>query len=204
MTGRVVPTNGQPLRVRTAPGGEIVTQLQPSDVFVTLAGPQCQGGYAWWQIRTAEGFEGWAAEGGPPEGYFVEPYTPMTAGESLAPLPTEAPTADVTAEITEAVEVTEAVVSGEVCELAPATRLAPQMRAITNTPNETLALRLGPADEQPSHQIPHATEVTILGDSRCQNGYRIWPVGVTFNGMVVVGWVSEGAEDQYFLDPLPQ
>src|SRR5690606_16683073 len=151
MTGRVVPTNGQPLRVRMAPGGEIVTQIQPSDVFVTLAGPQCQGGYAWWQIRTAEGAEGWAAEGGPPEGYFIEPYTPMTAGEALAPLPTatielvvatvtsapptEAPTAEVTAEATEVVEVTEVVSSGEICELAPVTRLAPQMQAVSNTPD---------------------------------------------------------------------
>lgn len=220
MTGRVVPTNGQPLRVRTAPGGEIITQIQPSDVFVTLAGPQCQGGYAWWQIRTADGAEGWAAEGGPPEGYFIEPYIPITAGEALAPLPTatielvvatvtpapptEAPTAEVTAEVTEAAEATEVVSSGEICELAPVTRLAPQTKAITNTPNETLALRLGPADELPSEQIPHGTEVTILGDYRCQNGYRIWPVGVTFNNMVVVGWVSEGTQQQYFLDPLPQ
>src|SRR5690606_4223862 len=170
-------------------------------------------------IRTADGAEGWAAEGGPPEGYFIEPYIPITAGEALAPLPTatielvvatvtpapptEAPTAEVTAEVTEAAEATEVVPSGEICELAPVTRLAPQTKAITNTPDEPLALRRGPADALPSEQIPHGTEVTILGDYRCQNGYRIWAVGVTFNNMVVVGWVSEGTQEQYFLDPLP-
>jgi hypothetical protein len=220
MTGRVVPTNGQPLRVRTTPGGEIVAQLSPSTVFVTLAGPQCQGGYAWWHLRTADGVEGWAAEGGSPGGYFVEPYTPVTVGDSLASLPTvttalvvttvtQTPTPALAVEVfpsatpTAVVEATEIVSPGAVCELAPATRLAPQMRALTNTPEGTLALRLGPTDEQPSEQIPHGTEVTVLGDARCQNGYRIWPVGVTINGMVVVGWVSEGTQEQYFLHPLP-
>lgn len=224
MTGRVVPTNGQPLRVRAEPGGTITSQISPSTVFVTLAGPQCQGGFAWWQVRTADGVEGWLAEGGSPGGYFVEPYTPMTVGDTLAALPTattalivatvtpeppaEAPTAEVTAESQAAeqptAEAAEVVSTGEVCELAPPARLAPQMRARTNTPDATLALRLGPADELPSQQIPHATELTVLGDARCQNGYRIWPVGVTLGGMVVVGWVSEGTQEQYFLDPQMQ
>jgi hypothetical protein len=217
MTARVVFANGLPLRVRTAPGGEIVTQIPEGTVFSILAGPQCRGSFAWWQIRTTDGIEGWSAEGGG-NGYFVEPYIPpadaLVALASVTPTappvimepPSPTPTPPTPAAVlptSTPMPVLAGAALDDSCGLAPAIRLAPQMHARTNTPDGTLALRLGPADEYPSNQIPHHSEVTILGDSRCQSGYRMWPVAVPLNGMIVVGWVSEGTQQQYFLEPLP-
>ncbi len=216
MMGRVAFTNGQPLRVRTAPGGDVVTQIAEGTVFNVLGGPECQGGYAWWQIRMESGVEGWSAEGDG-NGYFVEPYMPGAAVGNLAALPSPTPppvivvlpTATPTPQLQIAALPTATPTQGliiaapaDICNLAPATRLAPQMQARTNTPGGTLALRFSPTDEVPSHQVPHNVVVSILGEARCREGYRIWPVAVTLNGQVVTGWVSEGTQQSYFLDPV--
>lgn len=199
MMGRVTFTNGQPLRVRAAPGGDIVTQIAEGTVFNVLAGPECQGGYAWWQIRLENGVEGWSAEGDT-NGYFVEPFTPGAAVGNLAS-PTPPPVIAVLPTVT-ATAALQAAAPAESCDLAPVTRLAPQMQARTNTPGGTLALRFSPTDEFPGYQVPHNVVVSILGEARCREGYRIWPIAVTSGGQVVTGWVSEGTQQSYFLDPI--
>ncbi|MBZ0304324.1 MAG: SH3 domain-containing protein [Anaerolineae bacterium] len=214
-SARVAFTSGQPLRVRSAPGGNVVTQIPEGTVFAVLAGPECQGGYAWWQIRLESGVEGWSAEGSG-NGYFVEPFTSVTGVGGLAvpisPTPPQLiaapPTATSTPELMIAVLPTAtsgAVIAAPVdaCNLAPAARLQPQMQARTNTPGGTLAMRSNPSDELPSNQVPDGTVVIIVDSSRCREGYRIWPVAANLNGQVLAGWVSEGTQQQYFLDPLP-
>lgn len=70
---RVTFTDGQPLNVRNTPGGSRVGQMPEGTDFVIIGGPQCQGGYTWWQIqRTGVGaITGWVAEGDS-DGYYIE------------------------------------------------------------------------------------------------------------------------------------
>lgn len=51
------------LRVRDTPGGEYQFTLNVGIPFLIIGGPQCQGGYTWWQVRLNDGNTGWAAEG---------------------------------------------------------------------------------------------------------------------------------------------
>ncbi|MAS35985.1 MAG: hypothetical protein CL610_18400 [Anaerolineaceae bacterium] len=214
MSGRVSFTNGVPLRVRSAPGGDVVTQIGEGTAFNVIGGPQCQGGYAWWQIRTGNAVEGWSAEGDA-NSYFMEPGSGVVAG-NLAVLPTNTPTPELQiavlptstptpqlqiAVIPTATPQLQVAAPADPCNLAPQTRLQAGVQARTNTPNGTLAMRTSPTDELPSHQVPHDSLVTTLGESRCEGGYRVWPVAVTLNGEIVTGWVSEGTQQQYFLNP---
>lgn len=67
-------SNPSPLRMRSAPGGTFIVSLPEGTQFTIQGGPQCQGGYTWWQIRLSDGRTGWVAEGSQ-TGYFIEPLT---------------------------------------------------------------------------------------------------------------------------------
>lgn len=76
--GQVV--NGENLNLRRGPGTnyDIVTGIEPGEVFWVLDGPACAGAYTWYRVRYATGevfYEGWIAEGDF-EGYYVAPYLP--------------------------------------------------------------------------------------------------------------------------------
>ncbi|HLV35869.1 MAG TPA: SH3 domain-containing protein, partial [Spirillospora sp.] len=202
-SARVSFTNGIPLRVRATPGGQIITQIAEGTAFTVIGGPQCQGNYAWWQIRTSGGTEGWSAEGDV-NSYFIEPVQPRSQADVIVSLPTATPTPQLMIAVLPTATPGLVIAAPEdICNLAPTTRLQPQMQARTNTPGGTLAMRFSPTDEFPSNQIPHNSVVSVQGQSRCREGYRIWPVAVTLDGQIVTGWVSEGTQQQYFLDPLP-
>lgn len=67
VTGMQVQINtvgGEVLYLRDSPGtgGEIVVYLYDRMVVDVLDGPIVVDGYTWWQIRTADGDEGWAAQ----------------------------------------------------------------------------------------------------------------------------------------------
>lgn len=51
-----------------------LTRLQPGTTFTVLDGPRCADTWSWWQIRSADGWEGWIAEGGDRiDPYFICP-----------------------------------------------------------------------------------------------------------------------------------
>lgn len=73
-TAIVTVANDSSLNVRTQPNTEaqIVVILSPNATVSVLAGPICQTNRYWWQIRTSEGLEGWAAESNANR-YFLTP-----------------------------------------------------------------------------------------------------------------------------------
>lgn len=77
--GRVTE-NGRGLNLRRQPGTQSIqlAMLEPGDVFLVLAGPQCTDNYAWYFVRGENdggNFEGWIAEGDLSE-YYTEQYLP--------------------------------------------------------------------------------------------------------------------------------
>lgn len=64
MQVQINTVGGEVLYLRDSPGtgGEIVVYLYDRMVVDVLAGPIVVDGYTWWQIRTADGDEGWAAQ----------------------------------------------------------------------------------------------------------------------------------------------
>jgi hypothetical protein len=59
----VIATEGNPVPVRRAPGGQqVLTQLQNGTVVIVQNGRANQGGLLWREIRTVEGILGWVPE----------------------------------------------------------------------------------------------------------------------------------------------
>ena len=73
-TAIVTVASDSSLNVRSLPNTEaqIVTILSPNTTVTILAGPHCQTDRYWWQIRTSNGLEGWAAESNANR-YFLTP-----------------------------------------------------------------------------------------------------------------------------------
>lgn len=69
--GWVIPEPPEAVNVRDAPGGNKVAQIQPTEQFTVLEGPECNQTYSWWKIESETGVLGWIAEG--TDHYFVEP-----------------------------------------------------------------------------------------------------------------------------------
>lgn len=69
----VVPPQTSRLRSTTGMAGTVVTEAQPGENLLVIDGPRCANGYTWWQVRTLEGLEGWAAEGDADSYWLVEP-----------------------------------------------------------------------------------------------------------------------------------
>ena len=83
---RVIVEPGQTLRLRSAPSlsGATSARLDPGLILVVVQGPICADGYPWWQLQTAEGLLGWAAEGSGVV-YFLEPVSPASVTPSPVP-----------------------------------------------------------------------------------------------------------------------
>jgi hypothetical protein len=78
--GRVTFSNGLSVRVREEPSTDesvtVLFMLPEGTVFTVIGGPECAENWLWWEIEMANGVSGWASEGSPGEGYFLEPYNP--------------------------------------------------------------------------------------------------------------------------------
>jgi len=73
--GRVTYTNDdETLNLRSGPGVDysILVQIEPLESFFVLDGPQCAGGYTWFQVDY-KGRIGWIAEGDENQ-YYAEPF----------------------------------------------------------------------------------------------------------------------------------
>lgn len=74
----IVIDDGESLNLREDPGVENaqIMQLESGSLFYVLAGPECDGDYAWYRVRDdRSGEEGWIAEGEIGE-YYARPYLP--------------------------------------------------------------------------------------------------------------------------------
>ena len=83
--------SGQPtithLRATPTTQAQIVVNLVPGNQLIVTDGPQCADGYIWWQIRSANNFVGWVAEGDK-SGSFIVPIMPISAPTTI-PLASE-------------------------------------------------------------------------------------------------------------------
>ncbi|MCS7070098.1 MAG: Ig-like domain-containing protein, partial [Anaerolinea sp.] len=75
----VVSTGDEPLRLRaSAPAGEIRALIDAGATVTVLSESICADGYRWYEVQTADGKTGWAAEGDQ-AGYYLEPAAPAEA-----------------------------------------------------------------------------------------------------------------------------
>jgi hypothetical protein len=186
---RVTFTDGTPLRVRVAPGGSIITQLAEGVQMNVLGGPQCGNNFSWWQIQTNVNgslINGWVAEGDFAD-YYVEPL-PGGGGAVQAPTLAVAPS------------LTPVVIAND-CSQAPVQRLSMGKVAKVVITSGTLALYTNFEDAIPSNQIPPGAFLNVIEGPRCKQA-RFWRVQFSLNGQQLSGWVSEGTQSQYFLEPV--
>jgi nitrous oxidase accessory protein NosD len=67
-----------PNNVRSEPGSssKVIGMVQPGEILQITDGPQCADGYTWWYIHSADGLDGWTAEGDA-GGYWIVPLQPV-------------------------------------------------------------------------------------------------------------------------------
>lgn len=223
-SARVTFTNGIPLNVRTAPGGNLVTQLAEGTVVTVLDGPTCASDYLWWNIQfntNSGSASGWAAEGDA-DGYFLEPFVigdvnpppvvpqvpgriqapgivPTATPMRIAPVPTATPPRQIAAVPT----ATQGFIVQINCPQSPPSQLKVGDKARTVTQGGgTLAMRTELTDAIPTYQIPGMQNVEILAGPQCREGIRMWQVSTVLNGQTVTGWIAEGFGQVYYLLPL--
>lgn len=183
---QVSPAIGR-LNVRTEPGLEhpAVNQLTGSSVVNILTGPICDtANITWWQVEFDE-FVGWAAEGR--LGFYY--MQPVTAPAEM--VPDEEPPVDTAPDT--------GVVSLTCPELLP-----PRLEVDQQAMLRANILRLNIRD-QPSinglvvGQMSGGTPVTLLEGPTCGPADIVW-WRVEVAG--VSGWVAEGQDSVYFLEPV--
>ena len=191
-TARVTFTDGAPLNVRNAPSGDSIVQIPEGTGMTIIEGPSCANSYQWWNLRLENGTVGWAAEGDT-ESYFLEPYAVVEPLDPLVlvPNPTATPRAPLNVVIAVPLE----------CPLSPPTQLQVGMMAHLVGTDGTLAMYANIADQTPTFQLPVGTNVTILGGPQCKGEIRMWHVSAIVNGSSVLGWISEGFGQMYYLMP---
>ena len=181
---RVIPAAGS-LNLRQQPNGAIITALAGGDEFTVVGGFVCDNGLHWWQIDRF-GTVGWVAESTFTE-YFIEPYIPpppMPPGPGNEGVPVEAG-----------------------CEQAPASRLSAGSNA--TVVQDQLRPHISPNGEIiPQRFLMSGTSVSVTAGPECAGGYRWWLVlGQARVGRIgqqmepVQGWVSEGQDGTYNLEP---
>ncbi|MEL7434161.1 MAG: SH3 domain-containing protein [Chloroflexota bacterium] len=209
MRARVTFTDGTALRLRNAPFGDILTELQEGTEFDVIGGPECNDGFVWWQISTDDNLVGWSAEGDSDDYYIEQVLTILGEPVQATPDVELVLTPIVIAATPEIAVVTPMpiapvvvqVVPAALCTNSPPTRVAVGDTATTVT-DGTLAMRTNLADEFPSNQIPGNTPITILEGPACNdNLQRMWRVRATVNNQQVEGWIAEGVGANYFIDP---
>ncbi|MCL4876168.1 MAG: SH3 domain-containing protein [Anaerolineae bacterium] len=92
------PPSDTPNNLRATPGGDIVAQVYPGEIFTIVAGPECtpSTGTSWWYVATDDGREGWTAQGNAEE-YWIIPYfdpdepSGIGAGENEITVPDDYP-----------------------------------------------------------------------------------------------------------------
>lgn len=174
MIGRVTYDPPDPNNIWENPGSGKIATMPPGSSFTVVAGPMCLNDLTWWTVRW-KGFQGWTAEGKGND-YWLEPLPETPPG------------------------------FGTTCPNFVVTRLAIGKKARilrSNSKNDTTK-PLRPAAASPSiiAQIPLGTIVDVIGGPSCSlyqqvGGIAWWKVRY----QSLVGWVSEGIGDLYYMEP---
>lgn len=202
---RVTITNGAPLNVRAEPDGTKLTEIAEGTVVTVVAGPQCVDGFNWWQINVVQGaaVSGWSAEGDA-QNYYLEPWngTVQLAPGAIQPVPTATPPVLVFATPDDPGGNPGDIAAGQICSLAPPTRLQVGMTVLAAPSAGTYAFFTNLSDAIPQNQVLPGTQGTVVGGPSCRNNYRMWQIQYNLNGQLVTGWMSEGTAAEYFIDPM--
>ncbi|MEO0562676.1 MAG: hypothetical protein AAF125_11205 [Chloroflexota bacterium] len=215
---RVTFTDGTPLNIRTTASGDYLMQITEGTVVNVVDGPVCSGNFNWWSLQfESQGATvgGWAAEGDS-EDYYLEPYNNQAPlGVAVQPTPTEVlqvvpqiqPTVAPPLQVAPPAQPTaapgfDALGNGDCSNAPDGAELAIGEFANTRT-DGTLAMRTALNDEFPSNNIPDNQTVTVLNGPVCNNGFRMWYVSTTLNGMTVQGWMADGFSSNRYLRPGP-
>ena len=78
------------LRSQPASSSALIGEAQPGESLLVLGGPTCAENYAWWQVRSLAGLEGWTVEGDSTGYWLVDPisvWNPLP--DPLQPLGTQ-------------------------------------------------------------------------------------------------------------------
>jgi hypothetical protein len=225
---RVTYTDGTPLNIRATPDGDKLAEIPEGTVVNVLAGPECVGAFNWWQISVVQGaaVSGWSAEGDLQD-YYLEPWNGVAGNPDIAvvPSPTATPGLEIQAVPTatpplviqvqptatpplviQVVPSATPVGPGDItvgdCSLAPAMHVQTGMSVIAAQSNGTYAFFNSLSDDIPQRQISPGSQGTIVGGPGCKNGYRFWQVQFNINEQVFTGWISEGTQQFYFINPV--
>jgi hypothetical protein len=115
---------------------------------------------------------------------IVEPIQPL----GLAPTATTAPV--------------QAFIPAPICSGSPASRLQQGVTARTIQPSGTLAVYLNADSATPYQQFNAGITLGILAGPQCNaNGLRMWQTRANVNGQEIIGWVAEGFQQVYYLEP---
>ncbi len=152
---RVSVDPGQTLRLRSAPGLSAATsaRLNRGEILIVVEGPVCADGYPWWQLQTAEGLPGWAAEGSG-SAYFLEPVAPEEVTPTPVP-PTATPSA--TATLTSTATATSTPSATITPSVTPS--VTPTMTH-TLTATVTLTITPSPTDTPSATPLPPTATIT--------------------------------------------
>lgn len=205
---RVTFTNGTPLNIRANPGGNQLAQIDEGTVVDVIGGPQCQGEYTWWQISVVQGaaVNGWAAEGDLND-YYLEPWDGVVVNPGVVNpgVVQAAPTATPPVLIF-VTPVGNGGNPGDItvgdCSQAPALHVQVGQTVLTAPSDGTYSFFNSLNDEFPTNQVPPDVFAQIVGGPGCKNGYRMWRIQVDLGGQLVTGWISEGTQQKYFINPV--
>lgn len=207
-TVEVTDNGGFPLNVRNNPDGGRIAELDEGTRLTILSGPVCGNLYAWWQIETADGLQGWVAEGDSeqsPVAYFIQlaqedAPTPTATVAAAQPAPTAIPSA------TSAPPNTESNSAGtaSACRAAPPSNLVVGSAAEVTT-NAAVLRDLPSLAGGEVARVAVGEFVILVAGPICglgDNLYQWWQVRDA-NG--VIGWAQEGDAAQsppvYYLSP---
>lgn len=147
--GQVAPGASNRIRSEPSTSGQQVGQIPAGGVFEVLAGPECAGGFLWWQVNY-QGTVGWTVEGSAGE-YFVDPV------------------------VREATAMPQPTASGDaVCSLPPRLQVGREGKTTSNTPSR---LRDNPGTSgRQIGQINPLSTFQIMEGPVCADGIHWWQV----------------------------
>ena len=176
-----------PLNIRddVSTSSVILDRVKTGDQVIVLGGPLYGDIYVWWQVKTPSNIIGWAAEASPDD-YYLQPMGSGPIKINTKPIPA-------------------AVVD---CPDAPETRLNTGMQGAVITHGEsgdatpTRIRDQAGKDGKQVGQLLTGDLFNVVDGPKCLDSYVWWKVKRI--GDNLSGWVAEGDNDSYYINPLGQ